>query len=35
MAIHNSEVIALLAEDFDILAELKSTLKSRESRRLA
>jgi hypothetical protein len=33
MAIHNHEVVALLAEDFDHIAELKGTLESARNRK--
>jgi hypothetical protein len=33
MGIHNNEVIALLAEDFDRIAELRSTLQAVRNRK--
>jgi hypothetical protein len=35
MEIHNSEVVALLAEDFVLLTELKSKLKKAREKKLA
>jgi len=33
MAIHNNEVVALLAEDFDQVAQLKTTLQAARDRK--
>jgi hypothetical protein len=33
MAIHNNEVVALLAEDFERLAELRATLQAARNRK--